>query len=458
MPTYIPSIINRLGDGPVAAADLIRALRISQPILSRAMQALRREGRVITIGAARSTRYGLLRTLAGAGSTWPVFQVDARGEIHELGRLHALARSHFFSDCTRPRLYGITDGIAYFLQDQRPGGFLGRAIPGAYPELALPSRVTDWTDDHYIAYLTRRGSDTVGDLIVGAEALDRYLSSLRARQPVVAARRRTEYPALANAAMAGGPPGSSAQGEHPKFTALLDDGRRLTHVMVKFSPPRTTHVGQRWSDLLVAEHVAHEHLARNDISACRSTLFDFDDRAFLEIERFDRIGAEGHRGAVSLLALDTSRYGQLDRWSSSAARLGNDKLLSDEDVDRVRLLEAFSTLTANTDRHFGNLTLFDRYEGRFELAPAYDVLPMLFAPQNDQIMEQEFQAPDPTADTLSIWPRAHRLAEEYWTLLSRDRRISDEFRTISDRCLAALHATPQRAAVAAARKAKRFRK
>lgn len=38
-------------------------------------------------------------------------------------------------------------------------------------------------------------------------------------------------------------------------------------------------------------------------------------------------------------------------------------------------------LIANTDRHFGNVTLFDRYEGPFELAPAYDLLPMLFAPQ-----------------------------------------------------------------------------
>ncbi len=41
-------------------------------------------------------------------------------------------------------------------------------------------------------------------------------------------------------------------------------------------------------------------------------------------------------------------------------------------------------LIGNTDRHFGNVTLFDRYEGPFELAPAYDMLPMLFAPQHQQ--------------------------------------------------------------------------
>ncbi len=447
MPVPLSSITSRLSDGPTTAAELIRALRISQPVLSRAMQALQREGRIIRIGAARSARYGLLRIVPGAGSAWPLFRVDEHGAIHELGHLHALARSHYFSDCDRPRLYGTTDRIPYFLQDQRPGGFLGRAIPDAYPDLALPPRVIDWTDDHYLAYLTRRGVDTVGDLIAGAEAVERYLSSVRGRRAVAVASRPTEYPTLASAAMAGGPPGSSAAGEHPKFTALLDDGRRRTHVIVKFSPTRATHVGQRWADLLVAEHIAHEHLTENGISACRSTLFDFNTRTFLEVERFDRIGAEGRRGVVSLLALDTSRYGQLDRWSSSAARLEKDKLLSREDLDRIRLLEAFSTLIANTDRHFGNLTLFDRYEGRFELAPAYDVLPMLFAPQNDQIVEREFRAPDPTADTLAVWPRARRLAEEYWMRLAQDARISAEFRAMCDRCLSSLRETPQRIAV-----------
>ncbi len=60
---------------------------------------------------------------------------------------------------------GITDGIPYFLQDQRPGGFLGRAVPLRYPELGLPQRVMDWNNDHYLQYLTRRGTDSVGDLI-----------------------------------------------------------------------------------------------------------------------------------------------------------------------------------------------------------------------------------------------------------------------------------------------------
>lgn len=437
---------NRLAQGPAATAELMSAVGVSQPVLSRLLQGLQREGRVVRIGAARSARYALLRAVPGAGTTWPVYRVDERGTIHPLGHLHSLARDHYFSDCALPRLQGVTEGIPYFLQDQRPEGFLGRAIPNAYPELALPPRVVDWTDDHYLVYLTRRASDTVGDLIVGAEALERYLSSLRTRQTVTVERRTTEYPRLANAAMAGGNPGSSAHGEHPKFTAILDDGRLRTHVIVKFSPPRATPLGARWADLLVAEHLAHEHLGNNGIAACRSAILEFDDRMFLQVERFDRIDAEGRRGVVSLLALDTAHYGQLDRWSSSAARLCNDRLLSEEDLNRTRLLEAFAMLTANTDRHFGNISLFDRYEGRLELAPVYDMLPMLFAPQNDQLVERAFNPPDPTADTITAWPRAYTLAEQYWTLLASEPRISKEFRTLSNRCLTALRSTPQRVA------------
>jgi len=450
MPARTDPVAAKLRQGPARAAELTRALGISQPALSRAMQSLLREGRAVKIGAARSAMYGLLRAVPGAGSTWPVYQVDDRGAIHERGRILALERNHYFADCVHSQLRGMTEDIPYFLQDQRPEGFMGRAIPGTYPELALPPRVIDWTDDHYLTYLTRRGYDCVSDLVVGAEALTAYLSSLRARRPVLAANRSNEYPTLATIAMAGGSPGSSAHGEHPKFTALLDEGNTRSHVIVKFSPPRTTPVGQRWADLLVAEHIAHEHLSSNGFAASRSSVFDLGGRTFLEVERFDRVGDEGRRGVVSLFALDASRYGHLDRWSKAAERLRQDELLSIDDVERIRMLEAFAMLIANTDRHFGNLAVFDRYEGSFDLAPVYDMLPMLFAPQSDQIVERDFDPPDPTPDTLSVWSRARTLAEAYWELLCRDVRISGDFRALSGQSLAALRATPHRTSIRAA--------
>ena len=72
-------------------------------------------------------------------------------------------------DCQNFEWNGVTDGLPYFLRDQRPAGFLGRGV-ATLPELALPQRVTDWSGDHYLRYLTQRGSDTVGDLILGDAA------------------------------------------------------------------------------------------------------------------------------------------------------------------------------------------------------------------------------------------------------------------------------------------------
>ncbi len=404
---------------------------ISQATMSRTIAVLQRENRVVRMGASRSTRYALRKEVARAGSAWPIFQVDAAGGVEEIGQLNALSPRHYFLKSSKAALQGLTDYLPYCLQDQRPSGFLGRSVSRTWPELELPPRVTDWSDDHYLTYLTRRGFDTVSDLIVGNEALDRHLKSSQSLTMTDPRDRITEYPRLAEAAMAGNLVGSSAHGEHPKFTATLSSGSIGIPVIVKFSPARSTPVGQRWSDLLLAEHIAHQHLAANGITACRSHYFQFGDRSYLEVERFDRVGAAGRRGVVSLLALDSAHYGLLDRWSLCALRLSKDGLLSADDADEIRLLDAFGALIANNDRHFGNLALFDRYDGHLKLAPVYDMLPMLFAPAIDQIVERTFTMPHPTSDTLSVWPKARELAGAYWEKIHDDTRLSDDFHNIS---------------------------
>ena len=153
-------------------------------------------------------------------------------------------------------------------------------------------------------------------------------------------------------------------------------------------------------------------------------------------------------GAISLLALDTARYGRLDNWGACAQRLAADALLSAQDAEHIRLLDLFGALIANTDRHFGNVTLFDLYDGPFQLAPAYDMLPMLFAPQSEQIVERRYQPVRPTAESLSLWPHARALAEAYWELLTREPSLSSEFRELSGECLAALRAVSARGTLA----------
>jgi hypothetical protein len=49
---------------------------------------------------------------------------------------------------------------------------------------------------------------------------------------------------------------------------------------------------------------------------------------------------------------------------------------------------------------------FDRYDGRFTLAPVYDMLPMLYAPEHDEMPARSFAPPTPSADSLREFGRA----------------------------------------------------
>ena len=446
MATLHDSILAELALRPRSAAELMNALGTSQPTVSRALKNLVPH-QVLRTGSTRGARYALRRVIDRIGSLWPVYRIDEQGTPHELGTLDAIQRDGYFVTAEPERMRGLfEDGIPYFLQDARPAGFLGRAVAAAFPELGLPPRVMDWTDEHFLIYLTQRASDTPGDLIVGAESLNRYLSATCGPPIVLAGERSTRYPEMAAAAMAGAPPGSSAQGEHPKFTACVAEGDQRSQVIVKFSPPRSTPTGQRWADLLIAEYMAHRVLEEHEIAASRSNLLEYADRVFLECQRFDRIGADGRRGVVSLFALDTARYGARDSWSASGQRLAHDSLLSAADAEGTRFLDAFGALIANTDRHFGNISLFDRREGIFQLAPAYDMLPMLYAPQDDQIVPREFEPASPTAAWLSVWASARPCAETYWERLAQEPRLSADFRRLCAHNLAAIRALPSRAA------------
>jgi hypothetical protein len=308
--------------------------------------------------------------------------------------------------------------------------------------------VTDWTEDHYLRFLTVRGADAVSDLILGRTAFDDYLANQRHRSIISVNERETRFPRLVDQVMEGGLPGSSAHGEQPKFAIMLQTPGGPLSVLVKFSPPIGTAVGQRWSDLLIAEHRAHEVLRGAGVPAAGSRIFQFADRTYLQVDRFDREGLEGRIGVTSLFAIDTYLYGALDNWIAAGLRLHRDRRIDARVLEQVQFVATFGGLIANTDRHFGNLAFYDHYDGRFELAPIYDMLPMLFAPEHDQILARAFQPPDPTSDTLRVWARARALAEEYWHGLASDPRISEEFRAVGDTCLQTLNAFPRTGAFA----------
>jgi len=436
LPDPADLILRRLNTGTASSPELEAAVGLSQSAVSRQLRALMAAHKILRIGSTRGARYGSLRSVEGIGSQWPVHRVDPRGRVRILGVLHALAANEYYFEPADSSFAwgGVSSGLPYFLQDQRPAGFLGRAVPRRYPELNLPQRVSDWNDDHYLRYLVQRGSYVVGDLIVGKPALSEYLATVGQRVPLQPSDREREYPRLASEVMEGGLPGSSAHGEHPKFATLVEEASAIRHVLVKFSPTMDTPAGQRWSDLLVAEHLAQEVLRAAGISAAQSRIDHFAGRAFLEVTRFDREGRNGRIGVTSLFAVDTVQYGVLDNWAAAAERLHSDGRIDANTLETIRLLAAFGALIANTDRHFGNLAFFDRYDGNFSLTPVYDMLPMLFAPEHSQIVVRTFTPEPPTADTLRVYERARDLAATYWQRLSEDRRISSEFRATSAAC------------------------
>jgi hypothetical protein len=151
----------------------------------------------------------------------------------------------------------------------------------------------------------------------------------------------------------------------------------------------------------------------------------------------------GRIGVTSLFAIDSALYGKLDNWIDAGKRLAADRRIDAATLGMIRLLATFGALIANTDRHLGNLGCFDRYDGRFTLAPVYDMLPMLYAPEHDELAARSFAAPAPSADSLREFGRARALAEQYWAACASDARISETFRGIAAGNLQTLEALPR---------------
>lgn len=414
-----------------SAADLQTALGISQPSLSRLIG--KNAEQVATIGKARAARYALRRNLRGMGTEFPIFRVTESGQLAELGVANCLEGGRWYAYDPLVGADRLFDGIPYFLSDSQPQGFMGRAFPKQHPELRLPERISDWNDDDVMVAIAHSGKDAIGNLIVGDRSMRAYLSDLA--HPVAAIKESEcsgSYASLAEAALQGDPAGSSAGGEQPKFAATLTDGFRNRHVLVKFSPSDNSPSSQRWRDLLIAEHLAGLALSKRGLlKVAPSRLIEADSRIFLEVTRFDRVGEHGRIGVISLGAFDDEHYGRRDDWFSAADRLERDRRLNVSDVESLRIMSAFGGLIANTDRHFGNISFIIDHSGALSLAPAYDQLPMLYAPSSGQVIDREFTIELPQSNALAAWKIALPLAEDFWQRVVEHPLVSQSFKNIA---------------------------
>jgi transcriptional regulator with XRE-family HTH domain len=440
--------------GLVRASEIAQELGINQSTVSRLLAEVGE--RVVHVGRARAARYALAREIGRAGRHWPLYRIDAQGRSERLGELHALSGERFWfeSSAARPAFLhgdfanGVFPGLPWFLDDQRPQGFLGRAFGRRVAsDINANPDILRWSADDILLALLRHGDDAPGDLVVGETSLQNALQrALRSSDGVRIADRHTEYPRRAEAALRGENFGSSAGGEQPKFALSLVEGDDVRPVIVKFSERTETPGARRWADLLVCEHLAGVALQEAGLLAADSEIVEADGRVFMQSTRFDRTPAHGRAGFVSLYALDAAYYGHgAIEWWRFAPELERDRWIDRDSARRLRLYGWFGALIANTDMHLGNAALRLDDTRPLSLLPSYDMLPMRFRPASSgEVVERDYEVVLPTPERRDDWHYAARIARVFWERAAQDQRISAPFRAIARDAGSALDRAIQR--------------
>jgi len=380
------------------------------------------------------------RDVRGLGSTWSLYRIDTHGRPCDFGSLTALRGS---SSLVVPSLQtdwmrddfssGMFPGVPWFLEDQRPQGFIGHGFARrSSGYLGLPWNVGLWGDDDVLAALLQRGDLAGGNFVLGDEALCRVM---RARpESIPCASRGQVYGELARAALVCAASSAWIAGEQPKFTTTVDDGDgRLRHVIVKFSEPVDDRPSaRRWADLLICEHLADQLLAEQEGACAHTHLVRSQGRVCLEVTRFDRVGVHGRRGCVSLATWSDAHDGDRDDWPGATLRMQQRGWVENDAVEQARKRWWFGQMIANADMHFGNLSFFLDDALPLRLTPSYDMLPMMYRPASSgELVARRFQPSAPLTDDLAAWNAVAGWAELYWQQVADHPDISDDFREIA---------------------------
>lgn len=439
-------LLNLLRSGePVPAAQLAQQLDVSRPVLSRLVREA--GAQVLRIGKARATAY-VACAATDAGSAWSLWRMRADATLEELGTLHALRGERFQFESVGERanlmlavehVAGHFPGLPWFLDDLRPQGFLGRTLAHRQAQrLGVPDDLNRWRLRDTLLAITRSGGTGIGDLLLGQMAVEAALSECDAPPDAVAANERTvRYAQWAQAALAGEDIGSSPGGEQPKFTATVTTPDMRYAALVKFAVPDSGEAARRWADLLVCEHLALTCLRDAGMPASESELVDADGYTCLEVRRFERTpNVLGRRGYVSLLALSSAFIGDdLRDWGLLGERLAAQGLIDASVAAQMARLHWFGRLVGNSDMHAGNLGFHLVDIGPLALAPAYDMLPMSFAPSRTGAVRTATPiqpcVPDRIGQLEHIgW--AAEVAARFWQRVAESERIqSDELRRLA---------------------------
>jgi len=188
-------------------------------------------------------------------------------------------------------------------------------------------------------------------------------------------------------------------------------------------------VSQRWRDLLLAEHLALSTLRQAGVSAATSAVIDHEGQRFLEVQRFDRVGALGRQALVSLSALDAEFVGAAHQpWPLVVKQLATQGVVTREAAQACEVLWAFGVLMGNTDMHGGNLSFVSEHGRPFHMAPAYDMTPMAFAPSSSGKLPRSVPAATLHASVRNDhWRQAQGMAQSYLAVLQTCKEFSADF-------------------------------
>lgn len=414
--------------GPRSARELTDALGISQPTLSRTIQAHPAVFTTFRVSGDRTPKYAVLRHLPGGlNPRQSIFRISNTGSMETFAEVEFLTGGATLE--RTPAQTTLYEGLPPYMAFSSPSGFLGRQVARAAAALDMqfPESLKDWGDDHRVAYLFTRGLNLAGNLVYGATSLQREMD-LRQVEAAPPAQKLAHYVAMANQ-LKDSAHGSSAGGEQPKFLSLSDD---MGHVIVKFARR-----GTRMADLLPFEHLALRALEGVGVPASKTQLLASEDYVFLEVQRFDRIGAHGRVGMLSAGAVDDEFFGARDTWSEFAERCLQARYLSAQDVRHVNVMAAFSELIGNTDRHFENISVLLGEDGEYDgIAPAYDILPMRYASIGGGV-DPALTPITPKLSTIGakpeVWALAAQAANLFWDAVQHgqlDLPVSDEFKKL----------------------------
>ena len=132
--------------------------------------------------------------------------------------------------------------------------------------------------------------------------------------------------------------------------------------------------------MLVCEHLALQAIRTiPGVQRASSRVIQSQGRTFLEVERFDRHGLHGRSPLCSLDTIEAAILSKTSTdWGSAGDLLLAHGWIDPQAPELLRAIWAFGMLIGNSDMHKGNLSFVPG--PCLQVAPVYDMLPMMYAP------------------------------------------------------------------------------